>query len=229
MASTNTEKPTGKAEQKKQAPVKTSKKKDQPKAPIEDLKKEEIKENPEEKKEENKNQEKKVSTKEKKEDKKEKKKVETKKVKKDEVKVVGKYLPASTKVAASICKFIKNKPIEVAIKDLQEVQKKRKAVPMKGEIPHRKGKIMSGRFPVKVSSEVERLLKSLQGNANQHDVEEPIITKAIANMASRPLGKKGRISKKRSHITIWATEKSKMKMIKQNKNKNPKKVEEEKK
>ncbi len=224
MASTNTEKPTGKAEQKRQAPVKTPSKKEQPKAPVEQLKKEETK-----KQEENKVEENKVDKKP--EDKKEtKKKVEVKKTKKEEVKVVGKDLPISTKVGASICKFIKNKPINVAISDLQEVQKLKKAVPMKGEIPHRKGKMMSGRFPKKAAAEIEMQLKSLEGNANQHDIEEPIISRAIANIASRPLGKKGRVSKKRSHVTIWATDKSKLKKMKdKNKDKKTNKVKGEKK
>jgi ribosomal protein L22 len=223
MASRNTEKPTGKAEQKKQQEgleKNSKKKKEQLKVPVKEFKKEESKEQIEKK---DKIQETTLETtneKDKKEIKKEK--VETKKVKKEEVKVVGKDLPASTKVVVAICKFIKNKSIEKSIKDLQEVQKLKKAVPMKGEIPHRKGKIMSGRFPKKVASQVERLLKSLEGNANQHNVEEPIITKAIANIASRPLGKKGRISKKRSHLIIWATEKSRIKMIKENKNKKEK-------
>lgn len=218
MASTNTEKPTGKNEIKKQGAVKTPKaKKVENKSPVNELKKEEKKAEVKEeiKKEYNKEVEK---TQEKIEDKKpEKKKIEVKKVKKDEVKVYGKDAPVSYKIASYICKFIKNKTIEDAIKDLQEVQRLRKAVPMKGEIPHRKGNIMSGRFPVKASSEFEKLLKSLQGNANQHEVDEPVITKAIANIAARPLGKKGRVSKKRSHIEIYATEKSKIKKSKEKK------------
>jgi len=59
----------------------------------------------------------------------------------------------------------------------------------------------------------------LEGNANQRDVEEPIISKAIANIASRPLGKRGRVSKKRSHVEIWATEKAEMKKLKEKKEK----------
>jgi len=143
---------------------------------------------------------------EKKDDKKDKKK-QIKKIKKTKVEVNGKSLPISTKYAISICKFIKNKKIENALKDLQEVAAHKKAVPMRGEIPHRKGKIMSGRFPKNASEHFIVLLKSLLSNANNHDVEEPIIVKAIANFAPRPFGRFGKVKRKRTHIRIVAKNK----------------------
>lgn len=129
-----------------------------------------------------------------------------KKIKKDEVFVDGKSVPVSTKYAVAICKFIKHKPIEKAIKDLEEVTKLKKAVPMKGEIPHRKGRIMSGRFPKRAAESFIMLLKSLLGNANNHDVDEPVISEAVANFASRPYGRRG-IKRKRTHIVIRAKSK----------------------
>ena len=78
----------------------------------------------------------------------------------------GKNVPLSTKDAIAICKFIKNKSIKKAIEDLEQVLILKKAIPMKGEIPHRKGKIMSGRFPIRASKRFIELLKNLQGNAN---------------------------------------------------------------
>lgn len=142
-----------------------------------------------------------------------------KKIKKDEVAVNGKGVPVSTKYAIAICKFIKHKTIENAIKDLEEVVALRKAVPMKGEIPHRKGKMMSGRFPKRASESFIMLLKSLLGNANNHDVDEPVISEAIANQGSRPYGKRG-VKRKRTHITIIARSK---KMEKKKSNKKVKK------
>ena len=133
-----------------------------------------------------------------------------KKNKKDEVVVNGKSVPVSTKYSMAICRFIKHKTIEKAIKDLEEVVALRKAVPMKGEIPHRKGKIMSGRFPKRASESFIMLLKSLLGNANNHDVDEPVISEAIANQASRPFGRRG-IKRKRTHIIIKARSKKKEK------------------
>ena len=87
---------------------------------------------------------------------------------------------------------------------------------MKGEISHRKGKMMSGKFPVRASKEFIILLKSLLGNANQNDMDEPIISEAIANKGTTTYGRMGRVRKKRSNIKIVCSEK---KLIKQNKKK----------
>jgi len=111
----------------------------------------------------------------------------------------------------AICKFIKYKKIQDAMRDLELVIKLRKPVPMKGEIPHRKGEIMSGRYPKRSSEEFIKILKGLLGNANANDINEPIIITAFANKASRPYGRMGQIKKKRTHVTIIAVEKSKLK------------------
>src|SRR6056297_2352856 len=187
MAGTNTEKPTGKNEAKKKAPIKK--------------KEETSKTEKEETKKDSKNVEKKAT---------DKKKIEVKKIKKTSVFVNAKNLAVSPKVATAICKFINKKPIEKAIKDLEEVSKLKKAVPMKGEIPHRKGRMMSGRFPVKASKEFIILLKSLKGNAIQHDVEEPIISEAIANKGAAVYGRGGRM-KKRANVKIISKQKKTIK------------------
>ncbi len=131
--------------------------------------------------------------------------------KKDEAIVNGKSLPISTKYSMAICKFIKKKPIEKAITDLEEVLKFKKAVPMKGEIPHRKGEIMSGRYPINAVKQFIRLLKNLLANSNTNGLEEPIIAQAIPNKASRPYGRFGSIKRKRTHVKIIAKEKNKLK------------------
>ena len=141
---------------------------------------------------------------EKAEEKKEIKKAEQPKVKKSEAVVKGISLPLSTKTSRDICKFIKGKNIQKAIAELGQIAIKKKALPMKGELPHRKGKIMSGGYPKKASEYFIGLLKSLQGNANANGLSEPIITEAFANIASRPYGGHGRVRKKRSHGIIKA-------------------------
>ena len=84
------------------------------------------------------------------------------KIKKDEAVVRGASIPISTKDSVAICRFIKKKSIEKAIADLGEVLKFRKAVPLKGEIPHRKGKgMMSGRYPVNAAKHFIKMLKIL--------------------------------------------------------------------
>lgn len=117
-----------------------------------------------------------------------------------------KDLPISTKHSVAICKFIKNKKISQAISDLEEVIRIKKAIPMKGEIPHRKGKIMSGRYPKKAAKNFVNALKSLSGNAIHGGIENPIIISAIANQGARPYGRFGRVKKKRTSIKIIAKE-----------------------
>jgi ribosomal protein L22 len=131
------------------------------------------------------------------------------KVKKGEAVVNSYSLPISTKKAADVCRFIKGKEIEKAISELDEVARGKKAVPMKGEIPHRKGKIMSGGFPKKTAEEIIVVLKGLAGNAAVNEIEDPVIVKAAANMASRPFGRFGRVQRKRTHLMITAREKKK--------------------
>ena len=205
---TNTEKPITKQETKKQGVVDTIKQKTdlakvsaEPKAEdkkVEQLstkkiseQKDEVKEKPEE----------------------EKKKPIQKKpvVKKTEAVVNAKSLPISTKYSMAICRFIKNKKIGNAIVDLEQVIVKKKAVPMKGEIPHKKGKgMMSGRYPKKASEHFVKLLKSLLANANANEIDTPIIVEAVANLAQRPYGRFGRTRKKRTHVKLIAREKKKL-------------------
>ena len=161
-------------------------------------------------------------TNEKKEEKKEVKEEKDKKtakvkVKKTRASVNVVSIPISKKHSMAISRFIKGKTIERAIEDLQAVIVKKKAVPMKGEIPHRKGRIMSGRYPKKASEYFIMILKSLQANSNANGIDEPVIVEVIPNMASRPYGRFGRIRKKRTHISITAVER---KTLKKNKSKN---------
>jgi len=127
------------------------------------------------------------------------------KVKKTEAFVNVSSLPISTKHSIAVCKFIKGKKIEEAINNLEKVILLKRPVPMKGEIPHRKG-IMSGRYPKKTSEHFIKLLKGLSANARVNDLENPIISEAIANLASRPYSKFGRVRKKRTHIKITVKE-----------------------
>ena len=145
----------------------------------------------------------------------EEKKTEKKKqvvAKKDEASVNGISLPISTKDSVAICKFIRHKPIDKAIADLELVEKFKKAIPMKGEVPHRKGKgMMSGRYMTKPVGFFIKMLKNLKANANVNGIEEAVIVEAVPNRASRPYGRFGRIKRKRTHIHIKVAEKNKLK------------------
>ncbi len=137
---------------------------------------------------------------------------------KTEVAVNAKSVPVSTKYAINICRFIKNKSIAKAMEDLEEVIKMRRAVPMRGEHAHKKSvkglASGAGRYPVDAAKHFIVILKSLRGNANNHDLENPIITTAMANQASTPFGRFGRWSRKRTHVTLRAKSKKDLKKIK---------------
>lgn len=107
-----------------------------------------------------------------------------------------------------ICSFIKGKSIDSAIADLEQVIKLKKAVPFKGEIPHRKGKgMMSGKYPVSASKLFIPLLKTLKGNAsvNGLDLVKTRITSASAHLATRPQRRSGEKGK-RAHVILEARE-----------------------
>lgn len=112
-------------------------------------------------------------------------------------------LPVSTKHSIAICNFIRGKNIDYSIGILEDVQKFKKAVPMKGEIPHRKGKIMSGRYPIKAAGEFIKILKSLRSNAIVNELElEKYVIFCKSNVASRPYKKFGRARFKRTNVQI---------------------------
>jgi ribosomal protein L22 len=120
--------------------------------------------------------------------------------------VNGKNLPVGLKHAIALSKFIRGKDIDVAIKQLEDVARMRMAIPMAGEIPHRRGMNKtsgSGRYPVKGAGEFIRLLKSLKANAIVKEIElEKYVVHAIPNNASRPYKRFGQGRMKRCHVTI---------------------------
>ncbi len=132
---------------------------------------------------------------------------EKKIVKKEEAIAHAKNLHVSKRHGVYICQFIKNKKIDAAIRDLEEVIKLKKAVPFKGEIPHRKGKIMSGRYPIKGAKLFLPLLKGLKGNAlvNGLDLDKTVINYASANFGFRPAKRTGGKAK-RTNILLKAKE-----------------------
>ncbi|MDP1695363.1 MAG: hypothetical protein Q8L29_00415 [archaeon] len=148
------------------------------------------------------------STEKHKESPKEPKKAQPLRVKKEEAIARGLSLPISKKSSMYICNFIRNKTIDGAMAELQEVIKFKRAIPFRGEIPHRKGKgMMSGRYPIKASKHFINLLKALKGNviANGMDLDKSRIVICSANFASRPQ-MKGGARFKRAHITLIAKE-----------------------
>ena len=131
------------------------------------------------------------------------KKLDEIKSKKTEAVVNISGLPISTKHSVAICNFIRGKNIDNAIAILEPVQMLKRAIPMKGEIPHRKGDMMSGRYPVKAAGEFIKILKSLKANAIVNELElEKYVIFCKADVASRPYRKSGRARGKRTNVQI---------------------------
>ncbi len=128
--------------------------------------------------------------------------------------VNGTNIKLSTKQAIAICKMIKGKTIEQALKMLEEVTQFKRVIKMNTmEVGHRHGKgIMAGRYPINSCKEFIRLVKQLNANAlaNEIDVDEMVIA-CHADMASRPYRRDGRKGK-RSHLTLML-EKPKIKNL----------------
>jgi len=151
-----------------------------------------------------------VETKEKKKGE-EKKKVEEK-PKKTEAIAKGNDSRISTKHAIAICNFIRGKDIDKAADELSQVLNMKRAIPMKGEIPHRKGKGMErGRYPINACKVFIKLLRSLSANSIVNGLEDPYIFTAKADKASRPYRRFGSRRFKRTNVLLIAKEKKKSK------------------
>jgi len=156
-----------------------------------------------------------------KEEKKTEEKSDKKETKKQEIKpketavVNGISLRISPKYSYAICKAIRRKTPDNAIAFLEDVIRKKKAVPMNNrEIGHRKGKgMMAGRYPSNASKEFILLLKQLKANASVNGIENPVITLIKANRASRPHKREGRRAK-RTHVYIEVKDRTKLKQNK---------------
>lgn len=125
--------------------------------------------------------------------------------KKEEAVAKGVSLHMSKRHGMYVSNFIKGKKIDEAISMLEEVIKMKRAVPFKGEIPHRKG-MMSGRYPINASKLFVQLLKGLRGNVlvNGMDLDKTRIYFAHSTFAQRHRKKLG--NSKRAHITLKAKE-----------------------
>ncbi len=136
-----------------------------------------------------------------------KEKIEVKKVKKDHAIARNEGVHISKRHGIYICSFIKGKAIDAAIKELEEVIILKRAIPFKGEIPHRKGDMMSGRYPVAASKIFIPMLKNLKGAVlyNGMDITKTRISSAYTNFSPRPQ-RRGGNKGKRASVTIEARE-----------------------
>ncbi|MEM2932722.1 MAG: uL22 family ribosomal protein [Candidatus Pacearchaeota archaeon] len=139
------------------------------------------------------------------------------KIEKKEVVIAKAFdLPISKKAAVAICKVIKGKSPFSAIQLMEKVIAKKVAIPLLGEVGHRKrghriSKLMSGRYPEKAARYFIKLLRQAIANARQanFDDEKMFISLAKANKGStqfRPGRFYGRRFK-RTHVYLEIREK----------------------
>jgi large subunit ribosomal protein L22 len=125
----------------------------------------------------------------------------------------GTSLKISTKQSVEICRLLRNKSTEKAKAILERVIEKKQAVPYlryKKEIPHRKGEMMTGRYPIKASQEILKMIKNAESNATNKGMSSNLIISHISahKGASTPrYGRKVGREGKNTHIKITVSEK----------------------
>jgi large subunit ribosomal protein L22 len=124
-----------------------------------------------------------------------------------------KNLGISRKKSVEVCRFVRNKTTSSAKKMLERVIEKKQAVPYKRyvrEIPHRKGKMATGGYPLNVSKTILSLIKSAEANAQNKGMSSNLIIHHISahKGESQPrYGRKSGRQAKRTHIKIIVKEK----------------------
>ena len=135
---------------------------------------------------------------------------------KNTAQVVGRNIPISRKIGREIAVFICGKYVDRAIVELQSAAEGKLAIPYKRyncDTPHRRGKIMSGRFPKSASSYIVNLLKSLKANAENKALSEDdiLIVHAACQHAGIAwhYGRQRRRRRKLAHFELVGVEKEK--------------------
>ncbi len=121
----------------------------------------------------------------------------------------GIALPVSFKQSVEVCRFIKNRNYKDAIRLLEGVSEMKTPVPYRtfnrGGTGHRKG-IGPGRYPIKASGYVIKLLKSAYANASQKglDTASLMVKAAVAKKGPKTFhyGRKRGTKAKRTHIEV---------------------------
>jgi len=144
-------------------------------------------------------------------------------------KAVGVALPISRKQSIMICKFVRNKSVQLAKKHLAEVIEKKRAVPFtrfNDDMGHKAG-MAAGRYPIKACQHILALLESAESNAQFKGLStaDLIITHISAQKGPDTwrYGRHIRRQAKRTHIEIVLEERKKSKEEKAAKKEAPKK------
>lgn len=139
-------------------------------------------------------------------------KLATKEIGENSSYAIGKNLDISIKESKEVCSFVRNMRLGKALKMLEEVIKKERSIPFKkynDDMAHKPG-ISSGRYPIKCASQILKIIKSAENNAQNKGLSsnDLVITHMCAHKASSPwhYGRQRRRKMKRSHVEIVLTE-----------------------
>lgn len=129
--------------------------------------------------------------------------------------VVGRALPISTKQCIELCNLIRYKDLGKVKDVLNKIIEKKVAVPFKRSygMGHKR-KIGPGRFPIKVSKEILKLLESVEANAQFKGLNTSnlFIKHIMANKASKALHSgRNRREMKRTAVEIIVEERKEIK------------------
>lgn len=123
----------------------------------------------------------------------------------------GFSLKISPKQSIYVCRVIRGKSPENAIKRLEDVISEKRPVPMAAlEVGHKKGRgLAGGKFPKNACKAIIEIVKQAAANAIVAGIDNPIIVIAKSDRASAPYRRAGRKAK-RTHIHIEIKDKSKL-------------------
>lgn len=125
----------------------------------------------------------------------------------------GLSLPISRKQAVEVCRMINRRPVEKARRMLDRVINLKDPVPatkFKRDIPHRSGSFGPGRYHVKTSTEVLKLINSAVSNAEVKGMKASALVIVKASACKGPTawryGRQSRRHAKRTHVEIVVEE-----------------------
>ncbi|OPY31467.1 MAG: 50S ribosomal protein L22P [Methanomassiliicoccales archaeon PtaU1.Bin124] len=103
---------------------------------------------------------------------------------------IGKEIPISPKFSREICRMIKGKKVDIALKMLEEVTELTRPVPIRRYnigVAHKKG-VGPGRFPVKAAKAISKVIESAKQNAEYKGLDaENMRVKLVAAHLGRTI------------------------------------------
>jgi len=142
---------------------------------------------------------------------------------------VGRDLEISPKQAIEICNYLRHRKLQQAKSTLERVLEMKQAIPFRrftNGLGHRAGKMSSGRYPIKTSTAILKLLESVEANAQTKGLNtgELEIVHISTQRAAAPMhyGRHHGMKFKRAHVEIVVQETAK-KADKDEKKEKPKK------